>query len=224
MYDGWAKVKVPITDTQIEEERRKRRRAATRGKGKIQRSKGSSKAKKGRSKHDSEEDSEASLDEDEAGEDVEEVVDWCAYVHTFDVVITTYQTLGKDFDVARAAPKRPRREDVVYSNVTRPRSPLILVEWNRVVMDEVQMVGGGRTEDMVSLIPRLSSFAVSGTPARTKIGDLMHVLKFLRVDHLIGSNRLWELFGRSEYAGEFSAFFRNIAIRCVPAVAYTRGY
>ncbi|KAJ7281752.1 SNF2 family N-terminal domain-containing protein [Mycena rebaudengoi] len=213
VYDGWAKVKVPITDTQIEEERRKRRRAATRGKGKIQRSKGSSKAKKGRSKHDSEEDSEASLDEDEAGEDVEEVVDWCAYVHTFDVVITTYQTLGKDFDVARAAPKRPRREDVVYSNVTRPRSPLILVEWNRVVMDEVQMVGGGRTEDMVSLIPRLSSFAVSGTPARTKIGDLMHVLKFLRVDHLIGSNRLWELFGRSEYAGEFSAFFRNIAIR-----------
>ena len=31
--------------------------------------------------------------------------------------------------------------------------------------------------DMVSLIPRLSSFAVSGTPARAQVADLMHVLK-----------------------------------------------
>lgn len=31
--------------------------------------------------------------------------------------------------------------------------------------------------DMVSLIPRLSSLAVSGTPARSQVADLMHVLK-----------------------------------------------
>ena len=32
--------------------------------------------------------------------------------------------------------------------------------------------------EMVSLIPRLSSFAVSGTPAKTQIADLIHVLKY----------------------------------------------
>lgn len=122
-------------------------------------------------------------------------LEWCEYVHQFDVVITTYQILRSDFNVARAAPLRPRREDVVYVNVERPRSPLVMVEWNRVIMDEVQMVGGGKTEyvllsissilcsyfagyrDMVSLIPRLSSFAVSGTPARAQISDMLHVLK-----------------------------------------------
>ena len=31
-------------------------------------------------------------------------------------------------------------------------------------MDEVQQVGGGHAAEMVSLIPRLSSLAVSGTP------------------------------------------------------------
>lgn len=31
---------------------------------------------------------------------------------------------------------------------------------------------------MVSLIPRISSFAVSGTPARANVDDLIHVLKY----------------------------------------------
>ena len=33
--------------------------------------------------------------------------------------------------------------------------------------------------EMVSLIPRLSSFAVSGTPARSQISDMIHVLRYL---------------------------------------------
>ena len=33
--------------------------------------------------------------------------------------------------------------------------------------------------DMVSLLPRLSSFAVSGTPARAQVADLIHVLKYV---------------------------------------------
>lgn len=35
------------------------------------------------------------------------------------------------------------------------------------------------SRDMVSLIPRLSSFAVSGTPARAQVADLLHVLKYV---------------------------------------------
>ncbi|KAJ7918695.1 SNF2 family N-terminal domain-containing protein [Mycena leptocephala] len=221
MYEGWTKVTVPITASDIEKERLNRLRAASRGKRKDNSNKKKKRKGKGRKKYTSDsedEDTEDELDEGEAGEDIGEIIDWCSYVQGFDVVITTYQTLKTDVNVARAAPKRPRREDVVYSNVERPRSPLILVEWNRVVMDEVQMVGGGHVEDMVSLIPRLASFAVSGTPARTQISDLMHVLKFLRVDHIIGYHpRHWARLAVPGYSSHFSAFFQSIAIRTTKA-------
>ncbi|KAJ7746946.1 SNF2 family N-terminal domain-containing protein [Mycena maculata] len=225
VYDGWTKVPVPITASDIENERVKRlhrgkgkgkARAKANSRGKPKPTKKKGKAKKKYSDSDDKSENE-SLDDDEAGEDVGEILDWCSYVQGFDVVITTYQTLKTDVNVARAAPKRPRREDVVYSNVERPRSPLILVEWNRVVMDEVQMAGGGHVEDMVSMIPRLASFAVSGTPARTQIEDLKHVLKFLRIEHIIGSPRHWTRLGLSGYSQYFSAFFQSIAIRTTKA-------
>lgn len=75
--------------------------------------------------------------------------DWPTEVNQYDVVITTYQILKTDLNVARAARIRPRRENVTYFDGPEqevPRSPLVRVEWYRVVMDEVQMVGGGRTE------------------------------------------------------------------------------
>jgi hypothetical protein len=34
---------------------------------------------------------------------------------------------------------------------------------------------------MVSLIPRISSWAVSGTPAKVQVADLMHLLKYVLV-------------------------------------------
>lgn len=73
-------------------------------------------------------------------------MDWAAFVNTFDVVITTYNVLQQDLNVARAPPVRPRRGVAEYSRTERARSPLIMVEWFRVIMDEVQMVGGGKTE------------------------------------------------------------------------------
>ena len=67
----------------------------------------------------------------------DDALDWCSFINTFDVCITTYSVLRQDLNVARAAPVRPRREDVVYSSVTRARSPLVMCEWYRVIMDEV---------------------------------------------------------------------------------------
>ena len=79
-------------------------------------------------------------------DDDDGILDWCSYINTFDVCITTYNVLRQDLTVARAPPVRPRREDVTYSNVERARSPLVMCEWYRVIMDEVQMVGGGKIE------------------------------------------------------------------------------
>ena len=86
--------------------------------------------------------------------------------------------------------------------------------------------------DMVSLLPRLSSFAVSGTPARAQVADLIHVLKyvfalfsfpvvldvmtprrFLRVDGLVGSLRMWNRLLKPGFAHLFSALFEQYTIR-----------
>ncbi|KAF9520466.1 hypothetical protein BS47DRAFT_633988 [Hydnum rufescens UP504] len=90
---------------------------------------------------------------------------WHSCAQNFDVIITTYNVLQSDLNVARPPVKRPRRETADYRDpVDRFRSPLIMLQFTRVIMDEVQQVGGGNAANMVSLIPRLSSLAVSGTP------------------------------------------------------------
>ncbi|KAF9007147.1 SNF2 family N-terminal domain-containing protein [Cyathus striatus] len=210
VYDGWNKVPVPITRSALEAERLKElemKESEGKGKGKRKPKKKATKRKKA---EDMDVDEDViDLTRDESGE----LMDWYTYVQQFDVVITTYQVLRTDFNVARAAPVRPRREDVVYYTVERTRSPLVMVEWNRVIMDEVQMVGGGKVEDMVSLIPRLSSFAVSGTPARAHVSDLMHVLRFLRVDDVVGSTKLWNRLQAPAFTRDFAEFFQTYAVR-----------
>ena len=107
----------------------------------------------------------------------EPIDDWARFCNEFDIVITSYYTLSKELGVARGSSERPRRLGVEYGDENKPRSPLVGVEWARVIMDEVQMAGGHQTVQMVSLLPRQYSFAVSGTPARGEVDDLRHVLE-----------------------------------------------
>ncbi|KAF9064876.1 SNF2 family N-terminal domain-containing protein [Rhodocollybia butyracea] len=207
VYDGWNNVKVPITTAQIEKVRQERQQAKSKAKKKSARAgtkaeaEANIKKKKGKA---------TAVDAHTMDMETDEVMDWCTYVHQFDVVITTYNVLQSDLNVARAPPTRPRRDGVVYVNVERPRSPLILVEWARVVMDEVQMAGGAKIEDMVSLIPRRSSLAVSGTPARVQVSDLSHVLKFLRFNM---ENRHWDRLLQPGYASNFYDLFKYYSVR-----------
>ena len=87
-----------------------------------------------------------STDDDTEDEELEEFFDWCSYINTFDVCLTTYNVLQQDLTVARPPPVRPRRSGATYTNTQKHRSPLALCEWYRVMMDEVQMAGGGKTE------------------------------------------------------------------------------
>ncbi|KAG1857719.1 SNF2 family N-terminal domain-containing protein [Suillus subalutaceus] len=197
IYDGWSKVGVPITLDDVEDERERRYSAQKYKAGingfKVQ------KTKKGKAK---------AIDDEE-----DDILDWCSYVNTFDVCITTYNVLRQDLTVARAPPKRPHRAQVEYSNLDRPRSPLVMCEWYRVIMDEVQMMGTGKSEEMVSLVPRLSSFAVSGTPARTQVSDLIRVLRFLRVDDVVGPTRVWNRLMKHTFKKQFADLFQRYAIR-----------
>ena len=141
MYDGWTKVPVPITKPRVKvetpvpkvESKTKRRVTARTSKSEVSSKK-----------------SDVIGEESDVKVDTVETLDWCSYVNTFDVVITTYNVLQQDLNVARAPPVRPRRGVAEYMKTERPRSPLVMVEWHRVIMDEVQMVGGGRIQYVYS--------------------------------------------------------------------------
>ena len=66
---------------------------------------------------------------------------------------------------------------------------------------------------MVSLIPRKHSLAVSGTPARTDIRDLMGSLKFLRVPVIPSDGRLWHRLQQAPMRSAFEGVFQSLAIR-----------
>lgn len=66
---------------------------------------------------------------------------------------------------------------------------------------------------MVSLIPRLSSFAVSGTPARAQVSDLMSVLRFLRVNDLVEPARVWNKLLKHPFKDFFVSLFQQYSVR-----------
>ena len=67
--------------------------------------------------------------------------------------------------------------------------------------------------EMVSLIPRHSSLAVSGTPARTSLPDLAHVLRFCRSPPLYTLKHTWDKFLKEEMVGEFVRLMRCYCVR-----------
>lgn len=108
------------------------------------------KASSSKSKVNDSDDDMEDVREDRTGEGEAE---WWAHVERFDVVLTTYasvlssacfvrgltnfcdpRTLVKDFAVVNAMVARPRRGGVDYKEISRPRSPLVMSEWHRVVM------------------------------------------------------------------------------------------
>ncbi|KAG9045395.1 hypothetical protein FS837_006386 [Tulasnella sp. UAMH 9824] len=149
-----------------------------------------------------------------------DTADWPTFAGRFDVILTTYSVLMKELNVARVPIKRPQREIAVYRpSEERFRSPLIMVEWQRVLMDEVQQVGGGKAAEMVSLIPRRSSWAVSGTPAKAQVQDLIAPLRFMRIHPLLSdapqaaSSKLWNRFLKPGFWSSFRSIFDRYAIR-----------
>ncbi|KAL5520312.1 hypothetical protein ACEPAG_9526 [Sanghuangporus baumii] len=207
VYEGWTKVPVPITVQEAKDKILREARDRRQAKIKV---------------HPEDDDLD---DDDDVGEldltadekkELEKASNqktWCDFIQEYDICITTYNNLQHDLGVARAPLQRPRREVAKYVEIYRDRSPLVMVEWNRVIMDEVQMVGGGKTEEMVSLIPRLSSYAVSGTPARASVDDLIHVIKFLRIGAVIESPKVWPRLQKPGFAMYFKDLFERIAVR-----------
>jgi SNF2 family DNA or RNA helicase len=83
----------------------------------------------------------------------------------FDVILCSYDVL--------------RNEERAHS--ARRPSPLLMVEWWRVVLDEAQMVSTSTsaTSKMAASLGRVHAWCVSGTPMSNRVADLHGLLTFL---------------------------------------------
>ena len=107
-----------------------------------------------------------------------------------DVVLTTYNILGREIHYARDKPDRKLRDRI---RDEPPKSALTQISWWRVCLDEAQMVESGVSQaaQVARLIPRVNAWAVSGTPLRSSHKDLYGLLLFLRSEPFCQSLVIW---------------------------------
>ncbi|PYI09031.1 hypothetical protein BO78DRAFT_427626 [Aspergillus sclerotiicarbonarius CBS 121057] len=112
-----------------------------------------------------------------------------------DVVLTTYNVLAREVHYSGDAPKRNLRHEKRFEP---RRTPLVQISWWRVCLDEAQMIESGvsNAARVARLIPRQMAWAVTGTPLRKDIADLLGLLLFLHYEPYCGFiwNRLCLLF------------------------------
>ncbi|KAB2570056.1 putative ATP-dependent helicase [Lasiodiplodia theobromae] len=126
----------------------------------------------------------------------------------YDVVLTTYHILSREIHYANTAPKRDLRRQKQYEP---RRSPLVQISWWRCCLDEAQMIESGVSQaaTVARVIPRVNAWAVSGTPVRKNVQDLLGLLVFLRLEPFCSSKPLWSRIDEKS----FHEIFSTIALR-----------
>lgn len=91
-------------------------------------------------------------------------------------------------------------------------SPLVLLEFWRMVLDEVQMVGRSLSNicTIATLIQRHHSWGASGTPIKNSVDDLNSLLTFMRL-HPFGSSGAWKALLRNQH--DFTDLFSTLTFR-----------
>ena len=121
----------------------------------------------------------------------------------YDVVLTTYSVLAREIHWAEPPPNRNLRH---APRTERRRSPLVLISWWRVCLDEAQMVEStvSQTATVARLIPRVNAWSVTGTPLKKDAHDLLGLLVFLRYTPF-AFRTVWERIDKETFKQIFSA-------------------
>jgi E3 ubiquitin-protein ligase SHPRH len=114
-----------------------------------------------------------------------------------DVVLATYDCLSRDFWYVQAQKDHGLRHARKNSP---PVNPLVGRIWWRVCLDEAQMIDKGVSQSatVANKIPRVHSWAVSGTPFKKVVEDLRGLLMFLRY-HPFHETAIWKRIDRSAF-------------------------
>ena len=109
----------------------------------------------------------------------------------YDIVLATYATLASEIHYSGSTPERNLRYEKKHA---RRQSPLVQIEWWRVILDEAQMVESGvsNAAKVACIIPRVNAWAVSGTPMKQDVKDLLGLLIFLRIQPYCNSRAVWD--------------------------------
>ncbi|XP_029716556.2 E3 ubiquitin-protein ligase SHPRH [Aedes albopictus] len=95
----------------------------------------------------------------------------------YDVVLTDYNVLKTEIHFTAENERTSRHE----KRFLRPVSPLPLIRWWRVCLDEAQMVEGvhNQTTKMVKTLPAVHRWTVTGTPIEKSMDNLYGLVHFL---------------------------------------------
>ncbi|XP_065889670.1 E3 ubiquitin-protein ligase SHPRH-like isoform X2 [Dysidea avara] len=124
---------------------------------------------------------------------------------TYDIVLTTYEVLKTEvyFSDNQKEFSRVLRHPKKY---LPPRTPLSLLHWWRICLDEAQMIEGKYTNAarMVQQLSASHRWCVTGTPLQQGVHDLYGLLFFLRVEPYVADawwkKLLWRPFLEGNWA------------------------
>lgn len=135
---------------------------------------------------------------------------------TYDVIVTTYTVLSQEVHFATAPPERSRRHERVYE---RQISPLVKMLWWRVCLDEAQMIESGVTQAaaVARVLPRVNAWAITGTPVKDDVKDLLGLLQFLWYQPFCSYTPGWNALIRG-HKPVFQQLFRTISLRHTKAL------
>ncbi|KAI9674527.1 MAG: hypothetical protein M1817_001865 [Caeruleum heppii] len=128
-----------------------------------------------------------------------------------DVVLTTYNVIADEIHYTGQRPDRHMRHPKRFL----PRQcPLIKISWWRICLDEAQMIESGvsNASTVARLIPRENAWAITGTPVRKDVRDLLGLLVFLRFEPFSTWPRVWDHLIKHEQS-TLDRIFGHITLR-----------
>lgn len=131
----------------------------------------------------------------------------------YDVVLVSYSVISAEVHSATFNPgQRNTRFWKERTDINSVRSPLVQVQFWRVVLDEVQMIhtGVSNAAKVARIVPRVHAWGVTGTPVKASMSDLRGILQFLDVEPFLEKS-CWQRMLASPI--DFESTLSRIAIR-----------
>lgn len=132
------------------------------------------------------------------------------FLRTFDIVLVAYTVLSKEVDRASFVPtERPKRGSTKRIDYS---SPLMLLEFYRLVIDEAQLASMhvSKVAQFCKILPRVHTWCVSGTIIKNNLQDLHSLLGCQRMYPLDRiSTTSWKGLPRRA----FDRIFKRICLR-----------